>query len=70
MKSLSNKIMDNINESIDYPKFESELMSDIVGLLEEKEGVENISSYMNIEGSYVCTYTLEGERFVISIDML
>ena len=70
MKSLSNKIMDNINESIDYPKFESELMADIVDLLESKEGVEVVSSYMNIEGSYVCTYTFEGERFIISIDML
>lgn len=59
-----------VNESIDYPKFEQELMQDIVGILENKEGVSNVSTFYNMEGSYVCTYELEGEKFIITTDML
>lgn len=70
LKKTGIKAKKKVTESIDYPKFEQELMQDIVGILENKEGVSNVSTFYNMEGSYVCTYELEGEKFIITTDML
>ena len=75
MKNTSLGILNNLKESIDFPKFEQDLMDHIVSYLEElaeegKAEISNIETFVNMEGSHVCKYTLEGETFLVSVDML
>jgi hypothetical protein len=74
-KNTSLNILGAIKESVDYPKFEEDLMNNVKAYLEnlakdESIGISDIKVFYNIEGSYVCQYTLDGENFIVSVDMI
>ena len=74
MKNTSLGILSNLKESADFPKFEQDLMDNVAsyleGLADEGAEITDIETYLNLEGSYCCKYKLEGETFVVSVDML
>ena len=74
-KNTSLGILGALKESIDFPRFEEDLMNNIKAYLEKlaESGAAEVSDvkvFYNMEGSYVCQYKLEGEDFIVSVDML
>ena len=74
-KNTSLNILGAIKESVDYPKFEEDLMNNVKAYLDnlakdESIGISDVKVFYNIEGSYVCQYTLDGEKFIVSVDMM
>ena len=75
MKNTSLGILSKLAEAADYPKFEEDLMQHVKEYLEGlassgKAEISDVKVFYNIEGSYVCQYTLEGETFLVTVDML
>lgn len=64
--SLNEK--ENLKESENYPKLESELMGVVADYLSGIEGVSNISTYEDMELNRVCKYTYDGNTFVVRVD--
>ena len=51
-------------------KMKDDLMYEIKALLEQKASVSEVECFVNLEGDRVVTYKQNGEKYLVSVDVL